>query len=259
MIRVKRKKLTAVPVLIILAVALFAIILMVEKPSLVPAGKSVNVSAEGGAGDYFLPQDPEAQLAVFTKLFELYGEDHPEKLEAYPMTWGFAREVSEEEKEVRLQVVEKAKKWLGVKEADGSHQAIVDVYNSHTPLARDYPATYEDSWCSVFVSVVSIQCGLTDIIPTECGCEPHIELFKEMGCWEEADDYVPLPGDLIFYHWECTDEGDCVAWSDHVGIVVGTAGDFIKVIEGNYGDAVGYHTIWVDHQEVRGYGLPKYS
>ncbi len=106
MIRVKRKKLTAVPVLIILAVALFAIILMVEKPSLVPAGKSVNVSAEGGAGDYFLPQDPEAQLAVFTKLFELYGEDHPEKLEAYPMTWGFAREVSETEKEVRLQGVE---------------------------------------------------------------------------------------------------------------------------------------------------------
>ena len=76
---------------------------------------------------------------------------------------------------------------------------------------------------------------------------------------EESDDYVPLPGDLIFYHWECTDEGDCVAWSDHVGIVVGTAGDFIKVIEGNYGDAVGYHTIWVDHQEIRGYGLPKYS
>ena len=258
MIRVKRKKLTAVPVLIILAVALFAIILMVEKPSLVPAGKSVNVSAEGGAGDYFLPQDPEAQLAVFTKLFELYGEDHPEKLEAYPMTWGFAREVSEEEKEVRLQVVEKAKKWLGVKEADGSHQAIVDVYNSHTPLARDYPATYEDSWCSIFVSAMAIQCGETDIIPTECGCEHHITLFQQMGCWEEADDYVPLPGDIVFYHWECTEEGDCQTWSDHVGIVVGTAGDFIKVIEGNYGDKVGYHTIWVDHHEIRGYGLPNY-
>ena len=254
-----KMKLTVVPVLIILALVLFAVILMVEKPSLVPASKSVSVSAEGGTGDFFMPQDPEAQVAVFAKLFELYGEDHPEKLEEYPMTWNFAREVSEEEKEIRLKVVDMAKKWLGVKEADGSHQAIVDVYNGHTPLARDYAANYEDSWCSIFASVVSIQCGLTDIIPTECGCEPHIELFKEMGCWEEADDYVPLPGDLIFYHWECEDEGNCVAWSDHVGVVVGTAGDFIKVIEGNYGDAVGYHTIWVDHQEIRGYGLPNYS
>ena len=254
-----KMKLTVVPVLIILALVLFAVILMVEKPSLVPASKSVSVSAEGGTGDFFMPQDPEAQVAVFAKLFALYGEDHPEKLEEYPMTWGFAREVSEEEKEIRLKVVDMAKKWLGVKEADGSHQAIVDVYNGHTPLARNYAANYEDSWCSIFASVVSIQCGLTDIIPTECGCEPHIELFKELGCWEEADDYVPLPGDLIFYHWECEDEGNCVAWSDHVGVVVGTAGDFIKVIEGNYGDAVGYHTIWVDHQEIRGYGLPNYS
>ena len=173
--------------------------------------------------------------------------------------WGYARTVSHEEEALRQQVVTTAESWLGRNETDGSHEAIIDLYNSHTPLARSYAANYEDSWCSIFASVVSIQCGLTDIIPTECGCEPHIELFKEMGCWEEADDYVPLPGDLIFYHWECEDEGNCVAWSDHVGVVVGTAGDFIKVIEGNYGDAVGYHTIWVDHQEIRGYGLPNYS
>lgn len=256
--RRKRKKITPVPVLILIAVLLFGAILLVEKPELIPAPEVEPIFAEGGIGEYFLPSDPEKRLAVFTKLYELFGEEHPEKLEAFPMTWGFAREVDAQEEELRLKVVQTAQSWLGAKEEDGSHQPIVDIYNSHTPLARDYPATYEDSWCSVFASVAAIQSGLTDIIPTECGCEPHIELFQQMDCWEEADDYVPLPGDYVFYHWDCTDEGDCRAWSDHVGIVVGTAGDFIKVIEGNYGDAVGYHLIRVDDSEIRGFGLPNY-
>ncbi|MBR2423331.1 MAG: CHAP domain-containing protein [Oscillospiraceae bacterium] len=256
--RMKKLKITVVPVLIAVAILLFGIIMLAEKPALIPVSKPEKIIAEGGAGDYFLPKDPELQVAAFAKLYEIF-KDTPEKLEAYPVSWGFARDVSEEEKAARMKVVDTAKSWLGVKEEDGSHQPVVDIYNSHEPLARGYAANYEDSWCSIFVSTVSIQCGLTDKIPTECGCEPHIELFKEMGCWEEADDYLPLPGDLVFYHWECTDEGDCVSRSDHVGIVVGTAGDFIKVIEGNYGDAAGYHLIWVDHSEVRGYALPNYA
>ena len=256
--QIKRKKITAVPFLIAAGVLLLGAILLIEKPELVPAEEAVPVYAEGGSGEYFLPSDPEKRLAVFTKLYEMYGEEQPEKLESYGMTWGFAREVGAEEQALRLQVVQAAESWLGANEADGSHQPIIDLYNSHTPLARDYMANYEDSWCSVFVSVAAIQCGLTDIIPTECGCEPHIELFRQMDCWEEADDYVPLPGDIVFYHWGCEDEGDCVAWSDHVGIVAGTAGDFIQVIEGNYGDAVSSHLIWVDHYEIRGYGLPNY-
>ena len=258
MIRNKKKKISPVPVVIALAVFLFALILLVEKPALVPAPEREPVLAQGGFGDLFLPSDPEKRLAVFTKLFEMFGEEYPEKLEAFPMVWEFAREVDEQEKQLRLSLVENAKTWLGAKEEDGSHQPIIDLYNSHTPLARDYAANYEDSWCSIFVSAMAVQAGLTDIIPTECGCEHHITLFQQMGCWEEADDYVPLPGDIVFYHWDCTDEGDCTTWSDHVGIVVGTAGDFIKVIEGNYGDQVGYHTIWVNHPEIRGYGLPNY-
>ena len=256
--RRKRKNLTAVPVLILVAVLLFCTILLIEKPVLLPVPEAEPVFGEGGVGALFMPKDPEKQLAVFTKLYDLFGEEHPERLQAFPMTWGFAREVDEDEKQVRLSLVEAAKGWLGSNELDGSHHPIVDLYNSHTPLARSYAANYEDSWCSIFVSAMAIESGLTDIIPTECGCQSHIELFQNLGRWEEADDYMPLPGDIVFYHWECTDEGDCVGWSDHVGIVVGTAGDFIQVIEGNYGDAVGYHLIQVDHHEIRGYGLPAY-
>ena len=255
----RRKKLSAVPALILVAVLLFGLIMLVEKPVLLPVPEREQVAGEGGLGDYFLPKDPEKQLMVFTKFYEQFGEENPEFLYALPMNWEFAREVDEEERQMRLSLVEAAKSWLGANEADGSHHPIVDLYNSHTPLARDYAASYEDSWCSVFVSAMAIQSGLTDIIPTECGCSSHIGLFQNRGRWEEADDYVPLPGDIVFYHKECVEEGDCRFESDHVGIVVGTAGDFILVIEGNHEDAVGYRLIQVDHHEIRGYGLPAYE
>ena len=96
----------------------------------------------------------------------------------YRSGWGFARQVSKEEKDLRLQVVHTAQSWLGTKESDGSHRQIIDIYNAHTPLARGYAVTYEDAWCATFDSVVAIQCALTDLIPTECGCTPQIELFR---------------------------------------------------------------------------------
>lgn len=177
----------------------------------------------------------------------------------YKNAWGFARQVSREEKTIRLEVVRTAESWLGANEKDGSHREIIDLYNAHTPLARGYAVTYEDAWCAAFDSVVAIQCGLTDIIPTECGCTPQIELFREMGAWEEADDYVPLPGDLIYYHWNCLELEDCKKRSDHVGIVVGTLGPFIKVIEGNKDNDVSYRITKVDASDIRGYGVPDYT
>lgn len=177
----------------------------------------------------------------------------------YQNAWGFDRQVSEGEKTLRLEVVHTAESWLGAKEADGSHRQIIDVYNSVTPLPRDYAVTYEDAWCATFDSAVAIRCGLTDIIPRECSCEEQIDLFRELGCWQEDDGYVPLPGDLIFYHWDCMELGDCSSWSDHVGIVVGTLGPLIKVIEGNKDNDVSYRITMVDAPGIRGYGLPDYE
>ena len=180
-------------------------------------------------------------------------------LAIWKLPWGFAREVSEEEKTLRLQVVHTAQKWLGTKEEDGSHREIIDRYNAHIPLPRSYAVSYEDAWCAVFESVVAMECGLTDIIPPECGCDPQIALFQNLGCWEEADDYVPLPGDLIYYHWDCEKLGDCTCVTDHVGIVVATAGRFVKVIEGNKDNDVSYRYIQVDAPDIRGYGVPNYG
>lgn len=173
--------------------------------------------------------------------------------------WGFYWKVSEEEAALRMSLVETAQQWLGYNEADGSHQRILDVYNSHEPLAMDYMVQPSDSWCAAFVSAVAIRSGLTDIIPTECGCERQIGLFQELECWEENDAAIPLPGDLIYYDWNMESRGECTGWSDHVGIVVGTKWPFVKVIEGNKDDMVTYRVILLDDVSIRGYAKPDYA
>lgn len=82
------------------------------------------------------------------------------------------------EKELRQSYVNAAISYLGCKESDGSHKKIIDLYNSHKPLARNYAVKYTDSWCATFVSAMAIKTGLTDIIPTECGCGQMIQLSR---------------------------------------------------------------------------------
>ena len=172
--------------------------------------------------------------------------------------FGFAREVSDEEKQKRMQIVQAAQQWLGAAETDGSHKPIIDIYNAHEPLAVGYAMQYDDAWCATFGSAVAITCGMTDIIPTECGCQRQIALFEKMNCWVEDDNYTPLPGDYIFYSSKDS-IGDNVGWSDHVGIVVGTWGNYIKVIEGNYANRVAYRIIAIGDSYIRGYGVPNYA
>lgn len=159
----------------------------------------------------------------------------------------------------RDSIVAQARAWLGRKESDGSHKEIIDVYNSHKPLARGYAVKYTDAWCATFVSAVAIKCGLTDILPTECSCGEMIALLKKLGEWIENDAYVPKPGDVIFYDWQDSGSGDNTGWPDHIGIVEAISGSTITVIEGNKSNAVGRRTLQVNGKYIRGYGVPKYS
>lgn len=156
-------------------------------------------------------------------------------------------------------IVKQAEAWLGCKESNGSHKKIIDTYNAHKPLARGYKVQYKDEWCATFASAVAIKCGATDIIPTECSCTKMIELFKSKGSWQEKDDYVPAPGDYIFYDWEDNGKGDNKARPNHVGIVQKVVGKTIYVIEGNYKEAVKIRTIKVNGKYIRGFGVPKYG
>lgn len=167
--------------------------------------------------------------------------------------------MTEKEKQNRANIIAIAQRYYGCKESDGSHKKIIDVYNSHKPLARGYAMKYTDAWCACFVSAVSIQAGTTATMPTECGCGKMIELYQRMGRWKEDDAYTPNPGDVIFYDWQDNGVGDNMGAPDHVGIVVSVTGATIKVIEGNMSNAVGYRNLAVNGKCIRGYGLPDYS
>lgn len=151
-------------------------------------------------------------------------------------------------------VLNQAKSWIGCKESDGSHKTIIDIYNAHTPLARNYKVKYTDSWCMTFVSACFINVGLADLCPLECSCGNAIAKAKDMGIWQEDGGIVPNIGDLIMYDWDKKD-----GWPEHVGIVEKVSGSTITVIEGNKSDAVGRRTITVGNASIRGYVQPKYS
>lgn len=163
------------------------------------------------------------------------------------------------EQQLRKKYVDYAITYLGCKESDGSHKKIIDLYNSHTPLAQGYKMKYTDAWCACFVSAMAIGTGLTDIIPLEVSCGRYITLAKQKGIWVEDDSYTPKMGDLILYDWDDTGSGDAASGADHIGIVVSVVGKTIKVIEGNNGNAVAYRNIQVNGRYIRGFVTPKYA
>ena len=163
------------------------------------------------------------------------------------------------EKQLRAEIVNQAKSWVGRKESDGTHRVIIDVYNSIYPLPRGYRMTYTDPWCATFVSACAQVWGLTGIIFPECGCIPMINLYKQQGRWMEDDAYIPQPGDVIFYDWEDSGVGDNVGASDHVGLVASVDGGVISIIEGNCGNMVQFTARKINSRYIRGYGLPDYA
>ena len=166
------------------------------------------------------------------------------------------------ENEIRAKVAATARKYLGRKESDGGHRQFIDAYNGFKPLPRNHRMTYSAAWCATFVSAIAIECGLTEIIPVECGCSLMIGLYKKLGRWREDENYIPKAGDIIFYDW---DDGKDYATTDntgspqHVGIVTAAADGIISVIEGNKADAVAFRSIAVNGRYIRGYGLPDYA
>ena len=159
---------------------------------------------------------------------------------------------------IRQRVVDTALAYLGVREGTAEHKEIVNLYNSQSKPPRGYLLKDTDAWCAAFASVVGIVLGISHILLPECSCGKMIELYKAAGRWEERDDYVPSPGDLVMYDWDAQ-RGECLGAPNHVGMVVSVKGKTITVIEGNYDNSVKRREICVEYIKVRGYCLPDYA
>ena len=155
-------------------------------------------------------------------------------------------------------ILEIARSWLGCNEYDGSFQEILDVYNSHKPLARGYAIKPGDSWCDAFVSAVAIKAGAVDLIGTEVGCEEHVKIFKSKGIWIEDGTVMPKPGWIILFNWDRSVQPND-DYSDHIGFVETVDGDIITCIEGNKNNAVSRRIIGPGWGYIRGYAAPKYA
>lgn len=155
-------------------------------------------------------------------------------------------------------LVNTAKSWIGFSEKNGKFKQILDLYNSHKPLARGYKIKTTDDWCDCFVSACAIKADAVDLIGTEVGCEKHIAIFKKKGIWIEDGKIKPQVGDIILFNWDDKEQPND-GWADHIGIVEQQYGNTIICIEGNLNGAVGRRTINVGWGYIRGYARPKYA
>lgn len=167
------------------------------------------------------------------------------------------------ENEIRQKVVSTALAWLGTRENTAKHQEMLDIYNSQRPLPRGTRMLASWPWCAAFVSTVSLQLGLRDIMPTECGCPGMVRLYQEIGRWVEDDAYVPSQGDVVFYDWQDSATNyattDNVGHPDHVGIVLDCDGNNMTIIEGNNANAVNKRVLAVNARFIRGFGIPDFA
>lgn len=167
--------------------------------------------------------------------------------------WGMSEEA------IRERVVQIALGLLGITEGTKEfEEKIRSIYNAQKPLPRGHVLSKTDAWCAAYITVVGILAEISDIILPECSCAKMIELYKAQGRWMEADDYVPKPGDLVMYDWDAK-SGECTGAPDHVGMVVSVEDQTIRVIEGNYDNAVKCRGICIEYVKVRGYCLPDYA
>lgn len=171
-----------------------------------------------------------------------------------------AEDFSSSHERSRRAVVQTAKSWVGLNEADGSHKSIIDIYNSFNgQLPRNTKMEYNWAWCAATWSALAVKLGYTDIMPIEISCYYLIEAAKKMKCWKEDDGYVPQPADAVLYDWDDTGVGDNTGNPDHVGTVEYVSDGYIVVIEGNYSDSVKRRSILVNGKFIRGFITPNYT
>lgn len=152
-------------------------------------------------------------------------------------------------------VVAIAESQLGYTESTRNYTVWKDESrHGYTRYGAWYGVPHGD-WCAMFASFCLEYAGVEGM-PYNYGVRPWIEQLTKLDLYRTAEEYVPIPGDLVFFDW---DEQDNL--SDHVGIVyeVLEATEIepakLKTIEGNSSNRVQFVTYNLDDAVLLGYSM----
>ena len=145
-----------------------------------------------------------------------------------------------------------AQSQLGYRESAQNFE-IDDNQNlkGYTRYGAWYGFPYGD-WCAMFVSFCLHYAGVPETaVPRECGTRPWVETLEKRDMYAPAKDYLPRPGDMVFFDFD----KDMLA--DHVGLVSGVNVDegLLETIEGNRTVAVDRYTMSLYDETILGYGI----
>ncbi|MFI3326018.1 MAG: CHAP domain-containing protein [Clostridia bacterium] len=110
-----------------------------------------------------------------------------------------------------------------------------------------YGFSYRVEWCACFVSWVLDQSDYDGI--KFASCTQGIAYFKSTDMWVGYNITNVVAGDLIFFDWD--NDGK----ANHVGIVLGTDGEYVYTVEGNSGDECKIKKYSLNSNSIFGYGL----
>ena len=119
-----------------------------------------------------------------------------------------------------------------------------------------YGMPYEE-WCAMFVCYCLEKAGIGGgILPRAANCYRWKRELTPEYYIDDEDEYIPEPGDLIFFHHNREDRnpGD-PNFPNHVGIVVDydPEKDYVYTVEGNSGKKVSEHIYSRENETIVGY------
>lgn len=140
----------------------------------------------------------------------------------------------------------------------------------YTRYGAWYGGEYGD-WCAMFCSFCLHYAGVdAELMPVEESCHRWVEILQdeEYDLYRPAEEYTPVPGDLVFFDWDEFDPEDekavAARSADHVGFVyevieaTENMPAILRTIEGNSGNVVRVNEYELTDMRILGYAeLPE--
>lgn len=157
--------------------------------------------------------------------------------------------ITVDENALRQQIVKRMNEDIGYKEVNGKSK---------------YGERYGDpyaQWCSWRNVGVYDDCGLISIIPKTGYCPTAKEWFlkSDKAYYFVRGQYIPKPGDWIFFDYIDSKTKKRNGVPDHTGLVEGCDGRQVCTTEGNKSDMVKKCYYSIDHPDILGYGVPYFG